>query len=96
MSPSMGIYSNFQLDLIGKVVQVLGYIKEITKSISCDAASVSIIIPFIRGLRLTPEKNNDSDRGIRTMKAYMLQSLNDRYDGVEEEEVLAVATILDP
>ena len=85
-----------QLDFIGKVVQVLGYIEEITKSISCDAASVSMIISFIRRLRLTLEKNDDSDRGVRTMKADMLQSLNDRYDGVEEEEVLAVATILDP
>ena len=82
-----------QLDFIGKVVQVLGYIEEITKSISCDAASVSMIISFIRRLRLTLEKNDDSDRGVRTMKVDMLQSC---YDGVEEEEVLAVATILDP
>ena len=85
-----------QLDLIGKVIKVLGYIEEITKSISCDSASVSMIIPFIRGLRLTLEKNDDSDRGVRTMKADILQSLNDRYNGVEEEDVLAVATILDP
>ena len=34
--------------------------------------------------------------GVHTMKADILQSLNDRYDGVEEEDVLAVATILDP
>ena len=85
-----------QLDLIGKVVKVFGYIEEITKSITCDSASVSMIIPFIRGLRLTLEKNDDSHRGVRTMKADMLQSLNGRYDGVEEEEVLAVATMLDP
>ena len=26
----------------------------------------------------------------------MLQSLNDRYDGIEREDVLAVATMLDP
>ena len=49
-----------QLDLIGKVVKVLGYIEEITKSISCNSASVSMIISFIRGLRLTLEKNDDS------------------------------------
>ena len=30
------------------------------------------------------------------MKADMLQSLNRHYDGVEEEEILAVATMLDP
>ena len=33
-----------QLDLIGKVVKVLGHIEEITKSISCDSASASMII----------------------------------------------------
>ena len=63
------------------MVKVLSYIEEITKSISCDLASVSMIIPFIHGLRLTLEKNDDSDRGVSTMKADMLQSLNDRYDG---------------
>ena len=52
-------------------------------------------IPFIRGLCLTLEKNDDSDRRVHTMKANMLQSLNDCYNG-EEEDVLAVATILDP
>ena len=30
------------------------------------------------------------------MKADMFQSVNDHYNGVEEEEVLAVATMLDP
>ena len=85
-----------QLDLIGKMVKVLSYIEKITKSISCDSASVLMIIPFIRGLCLTLEKNNDSDRGVHTMKADMLWSLNDRYVGVEEEDVLTVATILDP
>ena len=85
-----------QLDLIGNVVKVLSYIEEIAKSISCDSASVSMIIPFIRGLGFTLEKNYDSDRGVRTMKADMLQSLNDHYNGVEEEVALTVATILDP
>jgi len=77
-------------------MKVLSYIEEITKSISCDAALVSLIIPFIRGLRLTLEKNDDSDRGVCTMKADMLKSLNNRYDCVEQEDVLAIATLLDP
>jgi len=59
-----------QLDLIGKVVKVLSYIEEITKSKSCDSTSVSMIIPFIRGLRSTLEKNDDSDKGLRIMKCF--------------------------
>ena len=78
-------------------MKVLSYIEEITKSIYSDAASVSLIIPFIRGLCLTLEKMLILiEEYVRTMKANMLKSLNNRYDGVEQEDVLAVATLLDP
>ena len=36
-----------QLELVGKVVKVLGCVEEITKSISTEAASTSLIIPFV-------------------------------------------------
>ena len=85
-----------QLDLAGKVAKVLGCVEEITKSVSTDAASVSLIIPFIQALRLTLEKNDDSDRGVRTMKADMLASLNRRYADIEKNTILSVATLLDP
>ena len=68
-----------QLDVAGKAVKVLGCVEEITKSISTKAASTSLIIPFIQAFRLTLEKHDDSDRGIRTMKADMLASLNRCY-----------------
>ena len=42
-----------QLDLAGKVVKVLGCVEEITKSISTEAVSTSLIIPFIQVFRLT-------------------------------------------
>ena len=57
---------------ISKVIAVLNSIEEITKSISTDAASGSLII--IRGLRRTLEIH-DNDRGVRTMKGDMLTSL---------------------
>ena len=85
-----------QLDLAGKVVKVLGCIEEITKSVSTEAASTSLIIPFVQALRLTLEKNNDSDRGMRTMKADMLASLNRRYENIEANTILTIATLLDP
>ena len=71
-----------QLDLISKVIAVLSPIEEITKSISTDEASVSLIIPFIRALRKTLE-NHDNNRGVRSMKGEMLTSLNRRYSDVE-------------
>ena len=85
-----------QLDLAGRVVKVLGCVEEITKSISTEAASTSLIMPFIQAFRLTLEKHDDSDRGIRTMKAGMLASLNRHYGNIETNSTLTVATLLDP
>ena len=82
-----------QLDLAGKVVKVLGCV-EITKSISTETASVSLIIPFVQAFCLTLEKNDDSDREIRTMKADMLASFNRRYAGIETNSTLTIATLL--
>jgi len=72
----------------------LGCVEQINKSISTDAASVSLIIPFIQALRLTLEKNDDSDRGVQTTKADMLASLNRCYADIEEN--ITLATLLDP
>ena len=85
----------YQLDLIGKVIAVLNPIEEITKSVSTDAAPVSLIIPFTRALRRTLEIH-DNDRGVRTMKGDMLTSLNRRYIDVESNSPLVLATLLDP
>ena len=57
---------------------------------------MSLIIPFVQPFRLTLEKHDDGDRGIRTMKADMLASLNRRYGNIETNATLTVATLLDP
>ena len=72
---------------------MLGCVEEITKSVS---TSVSLIIPFIQALRLTLEKNDDSDCGVQTMKADMLASPNRCYADIEKNTILSVATLLDP
>ena len=84
-----------QLDIAGKVVKVLGCVEEITKSISKEAASTSLIIPFIQAFRLMLEKHDDSDRGIQTMKADILASLNRRYENIETNTTLTIITLLD-
>ena len=84
-----------QLDLINKSIAVLSPVEEITKSISTDQASVSLIIPFIRAFQRTLE-NHEDDSGVRTMKEQMLMSLKRRYRGVESNEPLVLATLLNP
>ena len=65
-----------QLDIVGKVIAALSPIEEITKAVSANAASVSLIIPFVRMLSKTMEKRHD-DKGVQTMKSEMLASLTD-------------------
>lgn len=87
--------STYQLGLVKKCVDILSPIEEITCSISARLASVSIVIPYIRVLIKTLEKN-DEDSGVRTMKAQILHSLRSRFGGIEERKELAMATITDP
>ena len=89
-------HTTAQLDLAGKVVKVLGCVEEITKSISTEAASTSLIIPFVQAFCLTLEKHDDNDRGIQPMKADILASLNRHYENIETNTILTVATLLDP
>jgi len=78
----------YQLDLMKKCVDILSPIEEITCSISADLASISIVVPYIRILTRTLEKN-ENDSGIRTMKGELLKS---RFAGIEERKELALAT----
>ena len=45
---SVNQLTSHQLDLAAKVVAVLSPIEEVTKSISADAATISVIIPFVK------------------------------------------------
>ena len=87
--------STHQLVLVRKCVDILSPIEEITHSISARLACVSIVIPYIRILIRTLEKN-DEDSGVRTMKSQILHSLRSHFAGVEERRGLALATMIDP
>ena len=87
--------SSNQLDLLRKCIEILSPVEEITRSISADLASISVIIPYVRILKRTPVKNTD-DSGIHTMKTELLHSIKLHFTGIEENKVLSLATYLDP
>jgi len=87
--------TSHQLDLAAKVVAVLSPIEEVTKSISADAAAISVIIPFVKLLSKTFNDHQD-DHGIREMKSEMNLSLKRRFEEIEDNEKLTVATLVDP
>ena len=87
--------TSYQLELVTKIVAALSPIEEVTKSISADVASISVVLPFVRILSKTFSEHHD-DHGVCTMKSEMKTSLERRFADAEENERLLVATIMDP
>ena len=92
---SIPLLTASQLDTANKVVKVLKPVEEITKCISKDEATISLIIPLVCALQKTLEEHDD-DSGVRRMKAEMLNFLQRRYSDMETTDCLALATIIDP
>ena len=84
-----------QIELTRKLIVALEPVEEITKMISTDTASISVLIPLVKILQKALNKHDD-DPGIQTMKTEMLTSLERRFDDIEESELLLIATCLDP
>ena len=84
-----------QLDLAEKIVAALSAIEQLTKSISADCASVSLVIPFVKMLSKTLQKHHN-DSGVRTMKNEMLHSLKQRFSDIGDKQHLVLASLLDP
>ena len=84
-----------QIELTRKLIAALEPVEEITKMISTDAASISVLIPLVKILQKTLGKHDD-DSGIQTMKAEMLIPLERRFDDIEDSKLLLIATCLDP
>ena len=84
-----------QLEIARKLTLVLAPIEEITQAISKQTATLSMVVPFIRVLLRSWEKEDD-DRGIQTMKEQMIHSLNSRFAGIEDNHLLSVVTLTDP
>ena len=47
--------TSYQLELVAKIVAALSPIEEVTKSILTDAASISVVLPFVQILSKNPQ-----------------------------------------
>ena len=81
-----------QVELMRKIIAALEPAEEITKMISTDATSISVLIPLVKILQKALNKHGN-DSGIQTE---MLTSLERKFDDIEESELLLIATCLDP
>ena len=84
-----------QLEMDRRMVLVLSLVEKITQAVSKETATLSIVIPHIQVLLRSWERQDD-DMGIRTMKKEMTMPLKPRFARIEENKLLAIATILDP
>ena len=84
-----------QWDLLDKTVTLLHPFEEITREICRDDASISVVIPSVCALRAFLQ-HAGNDEGVQTMKASLLQSLNQRFTGLYTSAPHVIATILDP
>ncbi|KAL0818844.1 hypothetical protein ABMA28_008164 [Loxostege sticticalis] len=88
--------------MMEEVVNILRYFEEATKSISKDTATLSDAIPLINSLRKllnnirspSTERRNSSQS--QKLATDLLLALNEKFDGLENEETYCLATMLDP
>jgi len=72
---------------------------DITKIISRDDITCSVVIPFVKNLikHLSNQDQPDTQfHGIGKMKAILQKSLEDRFCNIEADDTLQIATFLDP
>ncbi|XP_065322352.1 uncharacterized protein LOC135929615 [Gordionus sp. m RMFG-2023] len=82
--------------LAKKVNLALLPIQRITKEISGEKASISIVIPFVELLKKELTSHGEYDKGVQTMKDAMNKDLTKRFSSIYNDKIYFIATILDP
>lgn len=85
-----------QWGLIENVLTLLAPFEELTKEISSSTATAADVIPAITVLKRLLEKRADTDFGVGTTKATLLEAVQRRFSDVEKEPLYTLATVLDP
>lgn len=85
-----------QWGLIENVLSLLAPFEELTKEISASKASAADIIPAITKLKRVLERKADTDHGMGTAKATLLEAVQRRFGDIEKNPLYTVATFLDP
>ena len=80
--------------LVEKVIKLLEPCEQLTKDLSKDDSTISMVIPGYNVLRQTLLCADD--RGVQTIKQSLLESLDSRFIPYTTNVMYAAATILDP
>ncbi|KAJ4945978.1 hypothetical protein JOQ06_023656 [Pogonophryne albipinna] len=70
--------------------------EELTQQISSSTASAADVIPSIRALTRLIETTAETDHGVKTSKATLLEAIQRRFGDICSQCLYAIATLLDP
>ena len=79
-----GIFTASQWKLIENMISLLDPFDELTHKISESTASAADVIPSIKALTRLLEKTQETDHGVKTVKATLLESVK-RFKDIESE-----------
>ncbi|KAK0138931.1 Zinc finger BED domain-containing protein 4 [Merluccius polli] len=85
-----------QWKLIENMISILAPFEELTQQISSSTASAADVIPCVRALTRLLEKTVESDHGVKTSKAVLLEAVKKRFADIDTQKLYAIATMLDP
>ncbi|XP_041946911.1 LOW QUALITY PROTEIN: zinc finger BED domain-containing protein 4-like [Alosa sapidissima] len=85
-----------QWDIVSNLIDTLEPMEEVTLEVSKSEASISCVIPSIAVLKMILQTEGPNTIGIKTLRDSMLQSLQRRFQKMEDPQCLVLATLLDP
>ncbi|XP_063746153.1 zinc finger BED domain-containing protein 4-like, partial [Eleginops maclovinus] len=85
-----------QWDIASNLIDTLEPMEEVTLEVSKSEASISCVIPSIAVLKMILQTEGPNTIGIKTLRESMLQSLQRRFQKMEDTQCLVLATLLDP
>ena len=83
-------------ELMSQIKKLLAPFEKATKMLQYRDASISCFIPIIKTILTDLEDITDKDEGIKSMKRKLLVSMDSRFDHIEYQNDLAIATYLNP
>ncbi|XP_035984217.1 zinc finger BED domain-containing protein 4-like [Fundulus heteroclitus] len=92
--PSM--FTGSQWKLVENMISLLAPFEELTHQISSSTASAADVIPSIRALTRLLEKAAETDHGVKTSKAALLEAVQNRFSDIQSKRLYTIATVLDP
>ncbi|XP_034089172.1 zinc finger BED domain-containing protein 4-like [Gymnodraco acuticeps] len=82
--------------LMENILSILAPFEQLTREISSSDASVADVIPLHAALKRLLRKEVETDRGVKTMKSTLLESVNTRFADIYSDPLYCIATVFDP